>query len=107
MTEHEETKLEAVHVWGSEPPVFSIGYEREKIAPSDSGFTVLFSDAPDPSEVDNPLEHPEVNFMDMEYLLEEHPEIARGLDIAHEYGLADLADSGEWVVGDLSRLGGH
>jgi hypothetical protein len=65
---------------------------------------VLFSDAPDPEEVDNPLEHPEVNFMDLAYLLEEHPEIARGLDIAFEYGVADLDDNGEWVVGDLTRL---
>ena len=28
----------------------------------------------------------------------------RGLDIALEHGVADLDDSGEWVVGDLSRL---
>ena len=36
-------------------------------------------------------------------LIEEHPEIGRGLDIAHEYGVADLDDDGEWQVGDLSR----
>ena len=29
----------------------------------------------------------------------------RGLDIAREYGVADLED-GEWVVGDVSRLEG-
>jgi hypothetical protein len=28
----------------------------------------------------------------------------RGLDIAREYGVADLDEDGEWVVGDLSRL---
>lgn len=28
----------------------------------------------------------------------------RGLDIGREYGVADLDDDGEWVVGDLSRL---
>lgn len=101
--DHEE-KREAVMVWGHEPPAHSIGYERKKVAPSDSGFTVLFDDAPDPEEVDNPLERPDVNFMDLAYLLEEHPEIARGLDIAHEYGVADLDENGEWVMGDLSRL---
>jgi hypothetical protein len=31
-------------------------------------------------------------------------EISGGLDIAREYGVADLDESGEWVVGDLSRL---
>ena len=30
--------------------------------------------------------------------------LLHGLDIAREYGVADLDESGEWVVGDLSRL---
>jgi hypothetical protein len=34
------------------------------------------------------------------------PGSGRGLDIAREYGVADLDESGEWVVGDLSRLKG-
>jgi len=33
-----------------------------------------------------------------------HPEIGRGLDIAREYGVANLDEDCEWVVGDLSRL---
>jgi hypothetical protein len=33
--------------------------------------------------------------------------IGRGLDIAREYGVADLDESGEWVVGDLGRLETH
>ena len=37
-------------------------------------------------------------------LLDDHPGVGRGLDIAREYGVADLGASGEWVVGDLSRL---
>lgn len=37
-------------------------------------------------------------------LIQDHPEIARGLDIACEYGVADLGEHGEWLVGDLSRL---
>jgi hypothetical protein len=36
--------------------------------------------------------------------LDDHPEIGRGLDIARRYGVADLDESGEWAVGDLSRL---
>jgi hypothetical protein len=27
-----------------------------------------------------------------------------GADLAREHGVADLDESGEWVVGDLSRL---
>jgi hypothetical protein len=42
--------------------------------------------------------------MDLAYLLEEHPEIAPGRDIAFEYGVADLDENDEWVVGDLSKL---
>jgi hypothetical protein len=32
-------------------------------------------------------------------LIDDHPEIGRGLDMAREHGAADLAESGEWVVG--------
>jgi hypothetical protein len=38
-------------VWGPEPPVFSIGYDDPMLS-SDSGYTVLFDDAPDLEEVD-------------------------------------------------------
>jgi len=91
-------------VWGSEAPAFSIGYEPEKLSPSDSGFSVLFSDAPDPDELDEDGQHPEVAIVCLDCLIDDHPEIGRGLSIAREYGLADLDESGEWVVGDLSRL---
>ncbi|HXQ85228.1 MAG: hypothetical protein WCE47_12670 [Gaiella sp.] len=33
----------------------------------------------------------------MHCLLDEHPEIGRGLDLAREHGAADLDDDGEWV----------
>ena len=106
MTEH--ARPSAI-VWGSEPPAFSIGYEKKKLGPGDSGFTVLFDDAPDPESVElgNPADgFPEgVTIVCMHCLLDDHPEIGRGLDIAREYGVADLDENGEWVVGDLSRLG--
>ena len=93
-------------VWGSEPPAFSIGFEAKKIAPNDCGFSVIFSDAPDPEDVDDPAAHPDIGLVHLHHLLEEDPGLARGLDIAFEYGVADLDDDGEWVVGDLSRLDG-
>jgi hypothetical protein len=90
-------------VLGSEPPAFSIGYEREKLGPWDSGFTVIYQDAPDPEDLDG-IDDDGSELVCVRCLIDEHPEIGRGLDIAREYGVADLED-GEWVVGDLSRLG--
>jgi hypothetical protein len=37
-------------------------------------------------------------------LVNDHPELGRGLDIAREYGVADLDENGEWAVGDITRL---
>jgi hypothetical protein len=88
-------------VWGSEPPAFSIGYEKAQW-PGDSGFSVL-SDAPDPDEVHGP-DDPRISLVCLHCLIDNDPELGRGLDIAREYGVADLDDDGEWVVGDLSRL---
>ena len=33
-------------------------------------------------------------------LLDEHPELGRGLDIAREHRVADLDEDGEWVTDD-------
>lgn len=102
MTKHEKTWA---WVLGNEPPAFSIGYEMKKLGPTDSGFTVLFSDAPDLEDVELPEgEPPPGSLVCLHCLIDDHPEIGRGLDIAREYGVADLDDNGEWVVGDLSRL---
>jgi hypothetical protein len=92
-------------VWGEEPPAFSIGYEKPKV-PGDSGFSVLFEDAPDPEDLsDDGDELPEgITVVCLCCLLDDNPEIGRGLDIAREYGVADLDENGEWIVGDVSRL---
>jgi hypothetical protein len=103
VTELEHAHTGWVYVWGSVPPAFSIGFEKP-LGPWDSGFTVLFDDAPDPEEVPDTGEHPLVRMVCVGCLLEEHPEVGRGLEVACEYGVADLADDGGWMVGDLSRL---
>lgn len=100
MTEH--ARLLA-WVWGSEPPAFAIGYERGKLGPQDSGFTVLFADAPDPADVDEHEMHPAISFVCLHCLIDQHPEVGRGLDVARENGAADLID-GEWVAADPDRL---
>lgn len=92
-----------VFVWGSQPPAFSIGYE-EPSSPRDSGYTVLFSDSPDPERVGAGGEHPGLSWWCLGCLVDEHPEVGPGLDIARRHGVADLDDGGVWVVGDLSRL---
>ena len=65
----------------------------------DSGFTVLFVDAPEPEELDEHGQHPAVSLMCMHCLLDEHPEVGRGLDIARGHGVADLDEDGEWGGG--------
>jgi hypothetical protein len=90
--------------WGSEPPAHSIGYERP-FGPADSGFSVLFEDAPDPEELPDAEGLPAgITLVCVDCLLDDHPEIGRGFDLAREYGVADLDEQGEWVVGDPSRL---
>ena len=92
-------------LWGSEPPAHCIGY-CEPMWPGDSGFSILFADAPDPDDLedDEPGSLPEgITIGHLGCLLDEHPELGRGLDIAREHGVADL-ENDEWVVGDLSQL---
>lgn len=103
VTEHVKTYA---MVYGTEPPAFSIGFEEVKLGPGDSGFTVLFEDAPDPEDLpDAGDELPEgITLVCLDCLIDDHPEIGRGLDIAREYGVADLDENDEWVVGDLGPL---
>ena len=85
-------------VWGSEPPIFSIGYEQPT-TDGDSGFSVLFDDAPEPEEFDGAELSGDqgVSVWCLGCLIEDHPEIGRGLDLAREYGAADLDEEGGWV----------
>ena len=63
--------------------------------PGDSGLTILFSDAPDPDEV-RP-DDPRITLVHLSCLVDDHPELGRGLDIAREYGVADLGEDGGWM----------
>ena len=94
MTVHEDAPL--AWVWGSVEPCFSIGYEKP-LGRRDSGFTVLFDDAPDVGELDEYGAHPLLSLVCVRCLIDDHPEIGRGLDVAREWGSADLDDSGVWV----------
>ena len=62
-------------VWGSEEPASSIGYCKP-MWPGDSGFSVLFDDAPDPDEVET--DDPRVSLVCLHCLIDDHPESAAG-----------------------------
>jgi hypothetical protein len=88
-------------VLGSQPPAFSIGY-AEPLGEWDSGFTVIYQDAPDPEELEE-IDDEGSELVCMRCLINDDPEIGRGLDIAREFGAADLDDSGSWVATDPNR----
>jgi hypothetical protein len=104
-----------VWVWGTEPPAFSVGYD-EPLGPRDSGFTAIFSDAPEPLEVEGP-DDPRISVVCLHCLIDHHPEIGRALDLARAYGAADLDENGAWVGRHIqgrgrlrvsvSAIGGH
>jgi hypothetical protein len=54
--------------------------------------------------VDDPINHPGIQLVCLRCLIDDHPELARGLELARAFGVADLDDNGVWVVGDLARL---
>lgn len=93
--------------WGSEPPVVTVAYE-EPLGNWDSGFSVLFADAPTEDELEEDigadehspmgLPHPSMSLACLHCVLDDHPEIGRGLDVAREYGVAELDENGEWVA---------
>jgi hypothetical protein len=45
-----------------------------------------------------------ISFVCLDCLLDNHPKLGRGLEIAREYGVADPDENDKWAVGDLSRL---
>jgi hypothetical protein len=75
------------------PPVVSIGYEKDSDEGNDSGFSLIFSDAPPADELD---EYTPV-FLCVNCAVEDYPEVGRGLDLAREMGAADLDENDEWV----------
>ena len=85
----------AVMAWGAEEPVFSIGWD-EPLGPTDSGFTILFSDAPPPEEVEP--DDPRVSVICLSCLLDDHPELGAALDLARRYGAAELDLDGRWIA---------
>jgi hypothetical protein len=83
-------------VLGSEEPAFSIGYE-EPLGAWDSGYTIIFEDAPDPEELEE-IDGEGSELVCLRCLIDDHPEIGRGLDLAREHGVANLDENGAWVT---------
>ncbi len=86
--------MTVVVMWGSRAPAISVGY-GEPMWPGDSGFSVIgrrsrFGPLPEG-----------VSVAHLGCLLDDHPELGRGLDLAREHGVASLDENGEWVAGEL------
>jgi hypothetical protein len=93
-----------VMMWGEVPPIYSIGFKPEG-GEHDSGYSVLFTDAPDPDELEPAVDRlPDgISVMCLHCLVDEHPEIGKDLDLAREFGAADL-DAGVWAGRRLEAL---
>jgi hypothetical protein len=93
-----ETCGKVAFVWGSTPPAWTVAYEKP-LGGWDSGFSVLFDDAPDPDDLPEdvkPGDGTGIDVMCLHCLIEEHPELGRGMDIALRQGLAEFDEHGDW-----------
>jgi hypothetical protein len=79
-------------VVGSRKPVLAVIYWPPE-EPNDSGYTVLFDDAPHVDDVTDD----DLTVMCLHCLIDAHPEVGRGLDLAREHGHADYDErADEW-----------
>ncbi len=88
-------------LWGSEGQPISIGH-GPPMWRNDSGFSIVLDDSPDPSEVEPG--DPGLGLICLICVIDDFPGIGVGLEIARQFGVADIDENGEWIAGDLSRL---
>lgn len=79
---------------GRVPPIKAVNYDRDETIEWDSGFLVVFSDAPPSDEVD---EDAPSELLCLHCLIDEHPEVGAALDLARVHGEVWLDGGGEWV----------
>lgn len=85
-----------VMTYGLVPPVVAVCFDATPGL--DSGFLVVFSDAPPPADV---LEESEVAWMCMHCVIDEWPEVGVALDLARSQGLQSDSRIGEvWLDDD-------
>lgn len=88
------------HPYGAEAPPVAVIYAPD---PSMVFFSVVFSDAPPPC-TDDVVDGEDVELVCAHCLVDEYPEVGRGLDLAKQIGDAEGAlvaverdlDTGEW-----------
>lgn len=76
--------------FGSVPPIVAVNFDRAPGA--DSGFLVVFADAPPPGEVGDE----DAGWLCLHCLIDEHPEVGAALDMARARGEVWLV-GGVWV----------
>lgn len=80
---------------GHRPPVEAVVYHDERAIQTDSGFTVLLSDAPHADDLTD--DDPRLATVCVHCLIERHPEAGRGLDLARRNGEANRnLETGDW-----------
>src|SRR3954464_8322753 len=76
------------------PPVRAVHYDREGGARGvDSGYLVVFDDAPMPGELEEAFQP---RWLCFDCLLDEHPEVGVPLDLAREVGEVWADGVGSW-----------
>ena len=101
MFEHNQKLTTTV---GEQPPITMVLFQREsaEVSSRDSGFSVLFSDAPEQWE-GTPNQMEQLRNVCLHCLIEHHPEVGRALDLAKVHGSAERypdALTGDWVGRD-------
>jgi len=81
--------------FGTVPPVVAVSYGREG-GPrgADSGFLLVFTDAPPPDEIGADTE---VGWLCLHCVIEEFPEVGAALELARTVGEVRPDGAGGWV----------
>jgi hypothetical protein len=81
-------------VLGKESPIVAVCFDRENgVQGRDSGFMIVFSDAPPPGDS---LEEGTTGVADLGCLIDEFPDLGVVLDLAREHGEVWRAEDGVW-----------
>jgi hypothetical protein len=83
---------------GREAPIVGVQHHPEDDL-GEAGYTIVFIDAPEDLDAMSDEQADELaRTVCLHCLIDEHPEVGRGLDLALEHGSAGRDDAGGWVA---------